>query len=536
MIERRELLAGGLWAGLAALAGCSSPARRAIAGRIVDEDHVLGHRLRDAALPVPSGAGERIPVAIVGAGVAGLSAAWRLAREGLDDFVVLDLASRPGGTSRSGTIAGLRHPWGAHYVPVPRREQRALVAFLEDAGVVTGRDAAGRPQVAAETLVRAPQERLCALGYWEEGTWLEAGASERDRHESARFDELVREHVALDGEGRRLFDLPLAHSSPERRELDLLGAAQWADAERLAGERVRWSLEYATRDDFGATLEETSAWALLHYFASRADLETGETPEYMTWPEGNAFLVERLADGLGPRVRTAAAATAVRAGAGGVEVDVYDAARDAATRLLADAAILATPQYVTARLLAEDPARESRRRFRYGPWVVANLHLDRAPVSRGFPQAWDNVLYESASVGYVDATHQLDRLDARDTVWTWYLPLAGENEQNARARMLAAPWEHWRDVVLADLRRAHPDVDECVTRIDVWRWGHAMVKPTPGFVWGAARASAAEPVGRVHFAHSDLSGVALFEEAHWQGVRAAEEVLAERGMEFESLL
>jgi hypothetical protein len=36
----------------------------------------------------------------------------------------------------------------------------------------------------------------------------------------------------------------------------------------------------------------------------------------------------------------------------------------------------------------------------------------------------------------------------------------------------------------------------------------------------------------VYFAHSDLSGVALFEEAFYQGLRAAEEVLAARGVAF----
>jgi hypothetical protein len=61
------------------------------------------------------------------------------------------------------------------------------------------------------------------------------------------------------------------------------------------------------------------------------------------------------------------------------------------------------------------------------------------------------------------------------------------------------------------------------------------VRPRPGVAWGGARRAAARPIGAVHFAHSDLSGVALFEEALDQGVRAAEEVLAARGVARESL-
>jgi len=82
--------------------------------------------------------------------------------------------------------------------------------------------------------------------------------------------------------------------------------------------------------------------------------------------------------------------------------------------------------------------------------------------------------------------------------------------------------------ILADLGRAHDGLEALVERIDVWRWGHAMIRPAPGFIWGDARRKSAEPHGRVHFAHSDLSGLALFEEAFDQGLRAADEVLAFR--------
>jgi hypothetical protein len=67
------------------------------------------------------------------------------------------------------------------------------------------------------------------------------------------------------------------------------------------------------------------------------------------------------------------------------------------------------------------------------------------------------------------------------------------------------------------------------------RWGHAMIRPRPGFVWGGARRAAARPYRAVHFANSDLSGVGLFEEAFYHGVRAAEEVLAARGAPTQTL-
>ena len=53
-----------------------------------------------------------------------------------------------------------------------------------------------------------------------------------------------------------------------------------------------------------------------------------------------------------------------------------------------------------------------------------------------------------------------------------------------------------------------------------------MIRPAPGFIWGETRAAMLKPHGRIHFAHTDMSGVALFEEAHHRGLLAAEAVLA----------
>ena len=91
--------------------------------------------------------------------------------------------------------------------------------------------------------------------------------------------------------------------------------------------------------------------------------------------------------------------------------------------------------------------------------------------------------------------------------------------------MLARSWESWVAEILADLTPAHPDIAERVRHVDVMLWGHGMIQPRPGFIWGAARRRAQAPFGAVSFAHSDMSGISLFEEAHHWGLRAAESVL-----------
>jgi hypothetical protein len=163
--------------------------------------------------------------------------------------------------------------------------------------------------------------------------------------------------------------------------------------------------------------------------------------------------------------------------------------------------------------------------------VVANLTLSAPPYSRGFPMAWDNVFYESRSLGYVVATHQLLRQDERGpTVLTWYLPMDGVDVKAEREKVLSASYADWEALVMADMLPAHPGIAGLAQRLEVQRWGHAMVRPSPGFMWGEARRAAQESLGRsLHFAHTDLGGMALFEEASWFGVKAAERVLAELG-------
>jgi hypothetical protein len=170
------------------------------------------------------------------------------------------------------------------------------------------------------------------------------------------------------------------------------------------------------------------------------------------------------------------------------------------------------------------------RAFTYAPWVVANLTVSERPGGSGFPPAWDNVLYESRSLGYVTNTHQVERQrEEGPCVLTWYYPFSREAPQEARALMLGADYGAWEELVMADLRVPHPELARTARRLEVMRWGHAMVRPTPGFLWGAARAAAAAPVGCVHFAHADLGGMSLFEEANHFGVQAAEAVLARMG-------
>jgi protoporphyrinogen oxidase len=538
--SRRELLQGFL--GLpVALAACQrSP--RLPEGGLAFTPETLGHRLRDQAPPTAPSDGQwrQTEVLIVGGGVAGLSAARRLQRAGLEDFVLLELESGMGGTARSGASSVASYPWGAHYITAPFQEFSAFVKLLDEVGCIEGYDVSRAPIYTETALCRDPEERLFHEGTWQEGLYLRTEETAEEARQRQRFEvELDRLCSLRDSKGRRAFTLPTHYASDDAdfTALDKLSMADWMSQQGFTSARLLWRVDYACRDDYGARPQHTSAWAALSYFAARLRKAGAETQPVLTWPEGNGYLVKHLARTSQRQQQTQFAVADINPTESGVGVLAF--AGDAVVGYRAKQVIFAANQFLRRYLIR--PERQAPPAFladfEYSPWMVANLHLrERPTLKKGdFALSWDNVLYQSPSLGYVVATHQICR-DYGPTVLTYYYPLCDQAPKAARSRLLSLGWQEWADIALTDLEAAHPELRSLVERVEVARWGHAMVVPKPGLLFGGSLARAREVYRGVHFAHSDLSGIALFDEAFYHGIRAAEEVLAARQMESQSWL
>lgn len=529
-LKRRHFLA----ASALPLLGCKET--RHIEGGFLGVNHERGHTLRPEAgkarsWPAPSTT-QRTRVLIAGGGVAGLAAARALRLRGIHDFVMLELEDSAGGNSRGGMVGGVPCPLGAHYLPVPGDGARDVQDLLEELSL--RRRVAGRWEYDERHLCHSPQERLFINGQWQEGLLPLQDMDVGLLADYQRFARLVQEASAA-----APFSIPVPNNppAPSHRALDALTFAVWLDQHQLTRAPLRWYLDYCCRDDYGAGLDVVSAWAGIHYFASRhgfhAPGEAADTEReagVLTWPEGNGWLTRQLAAPLGERLRTGRVVVRVATGRHGVEVDAFNATTQAVERWQADQCIMALPLFVAARVVENPPPalQQAAGALRYAPWLVANLHINAALHDRpGAAPSWDNVIYGDGKpgsypgLGYVDAKHQSLQAVPGATVLTYYRAFGIDAAQ--RKALYEQPWTHWRDTVLAELSVPHPDLPEKATRLEVMRYGHAMSTPVPGIRNNAALRALQGPLQapwqRLQFAHSDLSGYSVFEEAFTQGHR-----------------
>ena len=492
--------------------------------RWVGQQPSRGHRVRAAksgSVPAPA-VRRRADVLVVGAGVAGLAAARALQQAGIDDLVVLELEPVAGGNSRGHVMGGMACPLGAHYVPVPGEHAREVQALLSEFGLA--RWAHGRWQYDERHLCHSPQERLFIDGAWHEGLLPPAEPGSRTQRQYRLFGQAVARAQRDLG-----FAMPTLRAAwtPAHARLDARLFVDWLSAEGLDEPRLLAHLDYCCRDDYGAGIRTVSAWAGLHYFASRHGFavpgdESVEREPVLTWPQGNAWLCERMSASLGARVLTDRAVLGLTIGRHGVDVRVQVEQDGGVEQWAARQVVLAVPLFVAARIWVNPPAAltQAAAQMQRAPWLVANLQLDGALLERiGAPPSWDNVIAGSAGLGYVDAMHQSLRPHAGPTVLSAYWALPAQD----RASLRDAQPPVWARRVLNDLSGVHPDLPQRVQAIDLARWGHAMAVPTPGLRGSRNLAvlqdlSLSQSAGdRVRVAHADLAGYSVFEEAYTRG-------------------
>lgn len=525
MDRRRFLMLGAA----SALAGCGRLGSLGLPITVYLPGMAEGHLLRDGhPFPPPSGT-ITVDTVVVGSGIAGLTAAWKLQKEGHRDVLLLDGPEFAGNAS-AGHFGDLRYPRGAHYLPLPTRESSHIREMLADFRLAL-RDVDGdRPYYDEATLLHAPESRIHNGQRWEDGILPTHALPHEDAAQQARFfAQMESLKHAVGADGRKVFSIPLALSSqdPAWTRLDRQSFRQWLNEHGYTAPTLHWYADYACRDDYGAPADRVSAWAGLHYFASRTGkAANADDDAVLTWPQGLNALAEKLA--VGTRRQSGMALRIVEQ-RNGVIVTCLAAEHKRTFTIQARRAICAMPLHVAAHVVEGFSAFGLTEMPPHAPWLVSSFLLDGFPPERGdAPLSWDNVVYQGRGLGYVVATHQFIRAARPErTVFTAYQALSYRSPVEVRRWLEHATAEDLYAEASCDLEPIYGwRLRKHAVALEITARGHAMATPYPGFLSNRGLATLREKNGPLLFAHTDLSSLSIFEEAAWWGYQAAQKILA----------
>ncbi len=486
--------------------------------KITGTNHVLGHRLWAKDFPEPT---EEIHIKylIVGGGISGLSACRHLHQNHEHDYLLLEMENQVGGNSSNGQNQFSKFPLGAHYLPLPNRENTEIIEFLKECEIYQGDDENGEPILDEYQMTFPQQERLFFKNSWQNDIVPQKGISEETQKELGRFFNMMDHFRSKkDSSGKYFFAIPVEDSSKEDEVLHLekIIFKDWLHQQNFKSEELLWLTDYSCRDDYGLGINYVSAWAGIHYFAGRKNNWSRQYKDQVfTWPEGNARLARHFSKYTEGKNLTQHLVFDVKSDENHVEVLSFDNVRKKTKKIIAEKVLFAVPQFVNERIFSDRKVKD----FNYVPWLLTTLTL-KNEFGGDEELAWDNVIYRSEGLGYIYDQHQNVDQIMGEKVITYYRSFSTDDCKKARRKLYAMKESELRHLVLDDLKKAHPLIEDFIVEIQFHKIGHAMIAPVPGQIFGKPEAK--QSIGRkIFFAHTDLSGISIFEEAFYQGLRTA---------------
>ncbi len=545
---------------LSTLESCQSDGSLGFPGRVVGEDSRIGHLFRDGKLKIPQGLIEASydrPVdsscIIIGGGCSGVAVGWRLHRSGIKDFILLEKENQLGGNAQSRKGNQTEYSWGAHYIETPGPEARYLYPLYEDLGIILGYQEDGWPVINDAFTVRDTEVMLHTDKGWTPHRYPLSLANKEEQDVFQRFRQKMYQWYHYKGkDGKTAFTLPIQACSqdPSIRKLDRITMKTYLRSEGLKSSYLDWYVDMQCRDNYGTGFHEISAWVAVNYFATNfSDFDVKESDKHpvdiITWPEGNQYLVKGMSRQFSKEnIRMNAFVVDVKNHDNHVLVTYYETREKKFYTLKGKTAVFALPKFLLTRVCRESKDREKLlSHFEYAPWLVANVHVKRPP--GGKELSWDTIQYQpmstksNGSLGYILSNYQDRRLRnklSEPSVLTFYAPLLQSGVKKERLNLLNNGWDYWANRVVKDLSIMHPNITDLIERLDIYKWGHAMIRPTVGFVWGKEREKMKEPIGRIFMAHCDVGGLPIFEQAAYSGFESAESILGLLGKSYDKLI
>lgn len=416
--------------------------------------------------PDSIGQPEKVEIVIVGAGIAGLTAAYTLRDR---DIRVLEANSKAGGRTTSGQRGPFHYARGTEYLGEPEGVLKKMVREL-------GLKAVEIPE---------PMDALFRAGTIFAGYELETRATIAESSIAAYNRFLTQMQSSIAG----YEDVPDYDPAGDQAWMDQKSASDWFD-ELRAGKIFRERYNVAARGLFGANLEEISALCALPEFAydyedttpisSLEDLQSDpdeiETSGAFTFPGGISDVTDAIAGALGSSLELNAPVRKISKHAEGILVEY---AND--KTLLASRVIMAIPAPMALKIGADVMSARQREllgQIEYAPYLTCAIFSD-SPI---FTRAFDMALPDGRFL-----------TDLYDSTWVQRAinPALRSEKSYIVSAYIAGQSYHERSILelsddqvlerlIADLQDVDPQIGSKITGIDIQRFPLAYPVLVPG--------------------------------------------------------
>jgi protoporphyrinogen/coproporphyrinogen III oxidase len=435
------------------------------AASIEGEDNRICHQVRDGRVFTRPPVFSRHDVVIVGGGVSGLTAAYLLRHR---DFLLLEKEPHWGGNAHLMEYHGMAYGTGS--------------AFLDksEATYTLGNE------IGLQPLPINNWDGSIIKGEFIRDTWVE-GLDRLPYPASVReaFKKFKQEMLAIDFRKRaaELYNLPFSDYMKNYPQ-----------------ELKEWWNNYG-RSNWGAESSETAA--------AMGVLEIRDTIgenriERFTWPGGLGVITKTLAEILQSEpVRMQLGATTVAVMSEKREVQVTYMQAGELRTVAARAVIMATPKFITRRIVDGVPEKQSQAmlQIHYIPYAVVNLIFDKPVFNKGY-DTWcpGNRFTDFVVADWV--VRDQPGYQQKYNILTCYTPLREEERgfllTDSGTRGIAAD-------VLRDFQKLFPGSNVDPVEVHVYRRGHPLYKSMPG-LYTQVQPLARAPLDRIFFANTDSEG------------------------------